>query len=351
VDVGEVDDHALVEQGHPDEGGVAEVLVREQAGGDRGRQGRCQVPVQADDERISSMTASRVAVIGAGAIGSVLAGAACQAGNDVTLCVRTPIPSLAVSADGAERDVPVRITADPRSVTEPADWVLLATKAYQTAGAVHWLEKLAGPETVVVVVQNGVDHTERLAPLHPAGTVLPALTYISARRDAPGRVTHVTGSRVIVPDNPAGAGLAELLAQSPVTVELSADFLTAAWRKLLANVAASPVTALTGRRMDVLGSPGILALMRDLLTEAVAAGAASGARLSSDDVTGTLEFYRRLRPDAGTSMLEDKAAGRPTEYEEITGAVVRAADKHGLAAPLNRAVFALLAAASPAARI
>lgn len=288
-------------------------------------------------------------MIGAGAIGSMLADAACQAGNEVTLCVRTAIPSLAVSADGTERDVPVLITADPGSVTGPADWVVLATKAHQTTGAAPWLGKLTGPQTVVVVVQNGVEHTERLAPLHPAGTVLPALAYISARRDAPGRVTHVTGHRVIVPDNPAGAGLAELLAPSPMIIERSADFLTAAWRKLLANVAANPVTALTRRHMDVLGSPGILPLMRGLLTETVAAGAASGAHLSTDDVTSTLEFYQRLRPDTGTSMLEDMLAGQPTEHEEITGAVLRAADRHGLDVPLNRAVYALLAAASPTA--
>jgi 2-dehydropantoate 2-reductase len=292
------------------------------------------------------MTTSRVAVVGAGAIGGVLAEAACQAGNDVTLCVRTPIPSLAVVEGGEERPVPARIIADPGSVTGPVDWVLLTTKAHQTARAAPWLDRLTGPETVVVVVQNGVDHADRIAPRHPVGTVLPALTYISARRDAPGRVTHVAGRRVIVPDSPAGAGLADLLARSPVTVELSADFLTAAWRKLLTNVGASPVTALTRRRLDVLGSPGIPALMRGLLTEAVAAGTASGARLSGDDVTSTLDYYREQRPDTGTSMLEDTLAGRPTEYQALTGAVLRAADEHGLDVPLNRAIYALLAAAS-----
>jgi 2-dehydropantoate 2-reductase len=154
----------------------------------------------------------------------------------------------------------------------------------------------------VVAVQNGVDHRERLAALGPPG---------------------------------------------PVDVELSPDFFTEAWRKLLTNVAASPVTALTGRTLDVLGSPGILPLARGLLTEAVAAGAAAGARLSGADVSATLDFYAGFRPDAGTSMLEDRLAGRPTEHEEITGAVVRAADRHGLVVPLNRAVLALLAAASP----
>jgi 2-dehydropantoate 2-reductase len=292
----------------------------------------------------------RVAVIGAGAIGGVLAQAACRAGHDVTLCVRTPIPSLSVTRDGEASHVPVRVTADPGSLAGPASWVLLTTKGYQTAGAEPWLRRLAGPDTVVVTVQNGVDHTERLAPLRPPGPVLPALAYIAARRHAPGRVVHVSGRRVVVPRGESGTAFAALLADSLVDVELSPDFLTAAWRKLLTNVAANPVTALTGRTLDVLGSPGIPALVHGLLTEAVEAGAAAGARLSAADVADTLDFYSRFLPSAGTSMLEDRLAGRPTEHEEITGAVVRAGDRHGVDVPLNRAVLALLTAASPAAR-
>jgi 2-dehydropantoate 2-reductase len=292
---------------------------------------------------------SRVAVVGAGAIGGVLAQAAAQAGHDVTLCVRTPAGSLSVTRDGCTAQVPVRITTDPGQLTGPVRWVLLATKGHQTASAGPWLRRLAGPDTVVVVVQNGVEHAERVGSLHLPVTFLPALTYIAARRDGPGQVVHVAGDRVVVPAGPAGSAFAALLAAAPVTVDLTADFRTAAWRKLLTNVAANPVTALTGRPMEVFSAPGVASLVRGLLTEAVAAGAADGAALSDADVTATLEFYASLEPDQGTSMLADRLAGRPTEHNEITGAVVRAAERHGLDVPLNRALLALLAAASPAA--
>ena len=290
---------------------------------------------------------SRVAVVGAGAIGGILAQAAAHAGHDVTLCVRTPAGSLSVTRDGRATQVPVRITADPGRLTDPVRWVLLATKGHQTAGAEPWLRRLAGPDTVVVVVQNGVEHAERVASLHLPGTFLPALTYIAARRDGPGQVVHVAGDRVVVPAGATGAAFAALLAAAPVTVDQAADFRTAAWRKLLTNVAANPVTALTGRPMEVLSAPGMPPLVRGLLTEAVAAGAADGAGLSDADVTATLEFYASLEPDQGTSMLSDRLAGRATEHNEITGAVVRAAERHGLHVPLNRVMLALLAAASP----
>jgi 2-dehydropantoate 2-reductase len=201
---------------------------------------------------------------------------------------------------------------------------------------------------VVVVVQNGIDHADRVAPLGLPGRVLPAIAYISAQRDAPDKVVHTFGDRLTVPCGTVGTAFAGLLAGSPVTVEQSEDFQTAAWRKLLVNVAANPVTALTGRRLGVLGEPGVSMLVRDLLSEAVAVAVASGARLSAADVTATLDFYSGLDAGSGTSMLEDRLAGRPTEHEEITGAVVRAAERHGVAAPLNQALLALLAAASPA---
>jgi len=291
-----------------------------------------------------------VAVIGAGAIGGVLAQAACAAGQDVTVCVRTLIPSLTVARDGVKREIPARITADPGAVAGPVDWVLLTTKGYQTAGAEPWLRRLAGPETAVVVAQNGVEHAQRLASAapRPAGPVVPALAYIAARRSAPGFVEHEYGDRVIVPRDEAGTRFAALLAGGPLRVDLAGDFLTAAWRKLLFNAGANPVTALTGQTIGVLGRPGIPSLMRGLLTEVVAAGNAAGARLSDADVTATMDFFANSDPGIGTSMLDDRLAGRRTEHEEITGAVVRTADSLGVEVPLNRAVLALLAATSPA---
>jgi 2-dehydropantoate 2-reductase len=272
---------------------------------------------------------SRVAVVGGGAIGGVLAQAADAAGHEVTLCVRTPVDRLVVG----DHQVPVLIAGSPSDVGS-VDWVIVATKAHHDVSA--WLAQLAGP---VVLVRNGVDHA--------AGSdVVPALAYIAARRVAPWHVVHTAGDLLIVPSGPAGNRFAALLDGGPVRVSLSEDFLTDAWRKLLTNVAANPITALTARPVGVMAAPGMPWLVRGLLEEAVRAGVAAGARLSERDVAATLEFYGRFGADDVTSMLEDRRAGRPTEHEAITGAVVRAADRYGLDVPLNRAVLALLDATS-----
>ncbi len=284
-------------------------------------------------------------MIGAGAIGGVAAAALVDAGHRPTVCVRTPIDSLVVEAGGRSRTVPVDIVADPAAVAA-ADWVLVTVKAQDTAGAGPWLERLCGPDTVVVVLQNGIGHRRRVAPWVGPARVLPALVYVAAERVGPGRVAHHAGSKVVVPDDADGRSFADLLAGSVLDVVLEADLVTEEWRKLLSNVVANPITALTMRRLDVMRDPGIEPLGRRILDEAVAVGRAEGADIGPQDVDAIFERYRAYSAGApsGSSMYYDRLAGRRLEYADLTGALVEAAGRHGIPVPFNEAVLALLAA-------
>jgi 2-dehydropantoate 2-reductase len=291
-----------------------------------------------------------VAVIGSGALGVVLADAAERAGHRTFVCSRTPVPRLVLEADGIRRDVPVPVVTDPDSLL-PVDWVLLTTKAPDTESARPWLDALCGRKTTVLVAQNGVDHRERVAPLARPAAVLPALVYVSAERTGPGHVVHRWGSRILVPEGDPGAGFAALLAGSGVEVSVTPDFTTAAWRKLLSNVAANPITAITLGRMEVLRRPEIAELVTVLLEEARAVGVAAGADLGEQDIKATLDIYAGFGAQNGTSMLYDRLAGRPTEHDLINGTIVRLGRHHGIPTPANQAVHALLSAITgPVAR-
>ncbi|MGW2407622.1 2-dehydropantoate 2-reductase [Streptomyces sp. NPDC001739] len=287
---------------------------------------------------------ARVAVIGAGAIGGYVAALARWAGLDVTLCVRSPLRDLAVESGGEVRAAPVRIVTDPARVA-PVDWVLLTTKAQDTASAEGWLRRLCGPDTAVAVLQNGLDQEARVVPLVPPGTaILPTVVYISAERIAPGRVRHHVASELHVPEGPLADRFAALLAGSGLRVHPVPDFTTAVWRKLFTNLAANPLTALLQQRIGVFADPEMAALSRDLLREAAAVARAEGADIGEADIARTLELYAHAPPDGGSSMLYDRLAGRPLEHEYLTGAVVRAAGRHGIATPLNRMLLVLLRA-------
>ncbi|MFF4606795.1 2-dehydropantoate 2-reductase [Streptomyces sp. NPDC001339] len=287
---------------------------------------------------------ARIAVIGAGAIGGYTAALTHWAGLDVTLCVRSPLDGLSVESGEEVRTAAVRIATDPAQVT-PVDWVLLTTKAQDTASAEGWLRRLCGPGTAVAVLQNGIHQEERVAPFVPEGTpALPAAVYIVAERVGPGRIRHYVGSELHVPAGELADRFAALLDGTGLRVHRTQDFATTSWRKLFTNIAANPLTALLQQRMGVFADPEMAALTRDLLREAAAVARAEGADIGEKDVSRTLELHSQVPPDGGSSMLYDRLAGRPMEHEFITGAVVRAGERHGIATPLNRMLLTLLRA-------
>lgn len=287
-------------------------------------------------------TGLNTAVIGAGAIGAVI----CNAADDgVLLCVRSPIDGLEVVGDGWSSEPAVTIVTSPSSVDGPADVVFLTVKATDTASAAGWLRALCSADTVLVMVQNGLDHAVRVAGLVPEGcVVVPGLAYVAAERLSAGRVRHLAGSLLIVPSSavpPVAAAVPGL------KVRGTDDVTTASWQKLLGNLVANPITALTMRRITVMGEPGIAELARGLLQEAVAVGRAEGAALEDSLVGQIVEGTAQYGPDTGSSMLYDRLAGRPMEHQFLTGEVVRRGLAAGIPTPLNSAVLALLSAIDP----
>ncbi|GAA3048591.1 2-dehydropantoate 2-reductase [Streptomyces olivoverticillatus] len=120
----------------------------------------------------------------------------------------------------------------------------------------------------------------------------------------------------------------------------------AAWAKLCLNAANGAVTALTTRRMRVFANPRVARLGRALVEEAWLVGNASGARLPDDLPDRVIERLLRMPPESGSSMLWDRLAGRPLEYDARNGAVVRAGVRVGVPTPHNDTVTALLEAIS-----
>jgi 2-dehydropantoate 2-reductase len=294
-----------------------------------------------------------VAVVGAGAIGGLIAAELHAAGHQVTLCARRSLTRLLVEREGAVRDLAVVSVGDAGDgalavATSPADvspvpWVIVALKGQDSPAAGAWLSQLVDGDTVVIAVQNGIEHRERIGPQAHGAVVLPALANTAVERIAPGHLVHRAGDLLTVPDDSASESFSRLLGASALRVKIEPDFVSAAWRKLLSNLAANPLTTLTNRRMEVFADPMIRELALGLLREAVVIGRAEGALLGDDEPERTLAAYAQVPTDSGTSMLYDRTAGRPLEYDALTGAVVRAALRHGLQAPLNQALLALLA--------
>jgi len=291
--------------------------------------------------------------VGLGSIGGVVAGRLRHAGrHDVVACVRRPLDGLTVETPEGTVEVALRGVADPDGLA-PVDWVLLATKAHHTASAAPWLARLCGPATRVAVLQNGIDHAGRVAPHIGSARAVPIMVYFNGERlsETSVRMRRVgSAGDMEAADDPDGRAFAQLLEGTLLRVDLLADFKTQAWRKLLINAVANPMTCLTLRRQEVLRRPDIHALCLAVLEEAAAVARADGARLAGDEPAQTMAKLMTFGPELGTSMYFDRLAGRELEVEALTGAIVAAGDRLGVPTPLNGALLALLRAVSDGAR-
>ena len=293
-----------------------------------------------------------IAVVGLGSIGGIIAGLLRAADrHEVLACVRRPLDHLVVERAEGTIDVPLCGLTDPQRAT-PVDWVLFCTKAQDTPSSAPWLARLCGQGTRVAVLQNGIGHKERLAPLAGDATIVPTLVYYNGERLAPDRVRFRRAGEYefAVADDADGRAFESLLDGTDMRVLRSDDFATRAWRKLLINAVANPITALTLLRQAVFRREDVKALCLAILEEAVAVGRADGARLAPDEAERTLTTLLTYPPDAGTSMYFDRLAGRPFEVDALTGAIVAAGERHGVATPLNGLLLTLLRATSDGLR-
>ncbi len=294
---------------------------------------------------------ARIAVIGVGAIGGAVAAPLAASGaHELVLCVRETFASLVLESPAGRFDLPVHCERDPTRFAAtnarfaPVDWILLATKAYDVPGAAPWLRALCRAGATLAVLQNGVEHRERVQAYAGEAEILPVVVECPAERSAPGRVTQRGPARLSVPVGRPGEAFAALFAGTSVAVEVTADFNSAAWRKLCLNVASGPLLALTGRPHEVLHAPGMAALARGLIAECLTVGRAEGATLDDALPDALVARLLAVPGKAGTSMLYDRRAGRRLEGDARNGAVVRIGARHGIATPLNAAVCALLEA-------
>lgn len=290
-----------------------------------------------------------VALIGAGAVGLVVAAAFARAGWEVWVCgARSPFGRLYVQEAGQGVEYPVRHARSPAELG-PCTVAVVAVKAHQTGDVAEWIAAFNRPDARILAVQNGLEHRERIAAYAPMAVALPAIAYFNAERSAPGCsvLRRIGQADLCLPAEAPVQDVAAALQAGGLRVVLAADMLSMVWTKLLTNSAANPLTALCGRRTGVMREPACAANARQIMAEVVQVGQAEGAALTAQHVEDALAWLQSVPPESATSMLQDRQAGRPLEYDAITGAIVRAADRHGLDVPLNRFVLGLLSAIKP----
>jgi 2-dehydropantoate 2-reductase len=296
----------------------------------------------------------RIAVVGAGAMGSIFGARFTQGGHETVLVdVARPLVEK-IAADGVtivrgdeETTTPIEATSDPASVGV-CDAAVFFVKCYHTAAATETARPLVGPDTIVASLQNGWGNGDVLAAAYDPAQVVVGVTYNSGTVLELGKVAHpgVGPTYVGAYEGNSSTGadrLAEAIGDGGLEAHVSPEIRPEIWKKLILNAATLPTAALTGMNAGALTAHEAMHdLVSETAREAVAVARALGYDISDQERVDYIHaLLERAGPTKG-SMLQDFEARRPTEIDVINGAVVRAADETGVQVPLNSAFVALV---------
>ena len=312
----------------------------------------------------------RFAVVGAGAIGGLIAYRLARAGHEVGVLARgAHLDAIErngltlIEADGARDGV--RLAASARmAALGPQDYVVLAVKAHQVRDVAADLPALFDARTAVVTAQNGIPwwyffglegpwRDRRLASLDPGGAIAAAIpadrligsiVYPAAEIVEPGVIRHVEGERLSLGEidgarTPRLEILSKALGEAGFKAPMAGDLRGEIWMKLWGNMSFNPISALTHAQLDeICADPLARELSRQIMREAQAIGEKLGVRFR-------IPIEKRIAGAEAvgahkTSMLQDVEAGRALETEALMGAVLELAGVVGVAAPATAALYA-----------
>jgi 2-dehydropantoate 2-reductase len=308
----------------------------------------------------------RVVIVGAGAIGGFIAGALSRAGVSTGVVARgahlAAIRAHGLRVSGDLGTFTARVDASDRVADlAPFDALLLTFKAHQWTEILADLTPYAGTDVAIVTMQNGVPFWfEREPPLRsadPGGRIgalfsdaqmIGGVVHVSGHIAEPGAIVQSGGVRYLIAEASGRNGtrvaaLAETLRRAELNATVDDDFRRSLWFKLAGNASLNPVSATTGKTIgEVMRDPTTLADVRALMIETLSVGKALGLVERVEEEADARIAYASRLDDVKTSTLQDVEAGRSLEIDPILGAAIELGERHGVAVPRLRAMYAAL---------
>ena len=313
------------------------------------------------------MLRPRILVFGTGSIGIIYTyfldagGAAvscvCRSNYDIASRQGFIINSTLFGVARVKPAAVLRDASEAAAVSESSfDFVVVASKA--TPGSspttAELIKPAIGPNTAIVLLQNGICIEEEYATLFPSNPIVSGVIYLPATQTSPGTVTHKEIEELRIGTYPSAAprahkaaaeGFARILTAGGATVILYDDLQPERWSKLIINAAWNPTSALTRCRdaQFIASSSGATVFVREVMLEVLAVAKAEGIK-GLDESTVDYQLGRakeRELPGVEPSMLADVLAGRNMEVEAILGNAIRVARATGVNVPRLESLYVL----------
>jgi 2-dehydropantoate 2-reductase len=307
---------------------------------------------------LNTPTFKHIAVVGAGAVGSFYGAMLARAGHRVTLIGR-PAHAQAMTRNGLKLDLATSSTTEviqieassDLSSLQTADLVLFCVKSTDSTSVALQITPHLSPHALIMSLQNGVENAALIAQ-HVPHAVIPCVVYVATEIPAPGCVKHhgrgdlVIGtmkvSRLSDPQKTLQK-IVELFGSAQVPVQISQNVMVELWSKLMINCA---FNAISGLAQIQYGKLAALESVRNtqtaLVKEVLAVAQADGIHLSEAVALQAVAQISVTMGSQKSSTAQDMARSKPSEIDHLNGFIVRRGQAHGVATPVNQALFALV---------
>lgn len=280
-----------------------------------------------------------IVILGPGAIGTLWAHALYRAGHAVSVYSRHDVASLSLCLDGES----LTFANNQPDRLANADLLLVTLKAPQVCEALLPLRDLVHPDTMIMLMHNGMGNAEQVQTWLPNNPLLLATTTHGALRSDGGSIQHTgQGETFIGAANLRGQAcgfLAEVLNHALPTTAWHPDIEQALWLKLAINCAINPLTALEHIRNGELARDDLQAIIAEIVSEVHSVMHAKGYTITQKELLEKINGVIANTARNFSSMHQDIVHKRHSEIDFITGYFLKWAAHYGLATPMNQRLY------------
>ncbi len=298
----------------------------------------------------------KIAVVGSGAIGGLLGSLLHNSGEDVVLvdvwqehiqAIRSS--GLTVAGSDGDQVFRMKATAVVSEAGTP-DLIIFAVKSYDNQVAANDCLKIAGPETIVLTVQNGVGNVDIIGEILGRERIIAGTCAFGSTVLAPGKIRPTPAGSLSIGEldgrvTPRLQNVVEMFVRAGVEMHVSREVDSLIWTKLMVNVginALAAITRLTNGQLVELEE--LRNVQEAAVGEGIAVARAKGIPFMVDDILEHVRRIARATYHNKASMLQDIERGARTEVLAINGAVVAEGQKQGIPTPVNETLTNLVLA-------
>lgn len=231
--------------------------------------------------------------------------------------------------------------------------VVVCVKTYSLPGVCEEIKGsglLEGPlkNSSFLLLMNGMGNREAFSWLGlPPERIFEGITSFGVKFSEDGSIELKGKAKTVLEQaigesEPAKDFFRQRFQEKGFELEFTSDFKIHQWNKLIVNAVINPITALTGKENGIILSATLMSTVESIVGECIDVARLEAIPLDEESSLQLVCSVATQTASNTSSMLQDRLLGRRTEIDSINGYVVRLAGKHGLALPVNEALYALV---------